>query len=248
MLKNIFNFSAILKITLIPVLLVLSAVTSGVSAADSASVKKERIGILGAGDMGGALARHWVNAGYEVMISSRNPAKLETLTKELGKNASAGTALQAARFGNVIVAAVPFSALPQLGKDLESDLRGKVVIDITNPYPYRDGIMAFEAREEGTGLATQRFLPGTKVVRAFNSILAENLESMAHRNDPVAIPVAGNDRDAVATVSRLVRDAGFVPVDAGNLKDSREFDVNTPVYVKVMNETQMREALKLKGQ
>ena len=71
---------------------------------------------------------------------------------------------------------------------------------------------------------------------------------MAHRNDPVAIPVAGNDRDAVAKVSRLIRDAGFVPVDAGNLKESREFDVNTPVYVKVMNETQMREALKLKGQ
>jgi predicted dinucleotide-binding enzyme len=120
------------------------------------------------------------------------------------------------------------------------------VIDLTNPYPDRDGPMAEQARKEGPGVADPKYLPGAHLVRAFNSIIYTNLDSLAHRaGEPAAIPVAGDDEHAVTVTSQLVRDAGFEPVMVGPLSSARLFDVGSPVYVKVMTAAELRKQLGL---
>jgi predicted dinucleotide-binding enzyme len=205
-----------------------------------------KIGIIGAGHMGGNLAELWAKAGHEVMISSRHPDELEAQAEAIGPNVHVGTAREAAAYGPVVVIAVPYGQWPQISGEIQSETVGKTVIDLTNPYPERDGPMAEQARKEGTGVADPKYLPGAHLVRAFNSIIYTNLESQAHRaGEPVAIPVAGDDADAVAVTSQLVRDAGFEPVMVGPLSSARRFDVGSPVYVKVMTAAELREALGL---
>src|SRR5688572_15062330 len=98
-----------------------------------AQAKPLRIGLIGTGRIGGALARHWTRAGHEVLISSRHPDELRPLAKELGPRARVGTPQEAAAFGEVVLVSVPYSAMPQIGKDSAAALKGKVVIDTSNP-------------------------------------------------------------------------------------------------------------------
>ena len=117
-----------------------------------------KIGIIGTGDIGGALARHWGAAGHELLISSRHPEQLQALAKEIGPNVKVGTPREAAAFGEVVMLAVPYSALPQVGRDYAAELKGKVVMDAGNPYPGRDGEMAVRDRQRGTGAAVKEYL------------------------------------------------------------------------------------------
>ena len=204
------------------------------------------IGIVGAGKMGATLAALWADAGYRVMISSRQPDELRSIAQSIGHGVKTGTAQDAAKFGTVVVIAVPYGSEPQLGQELASDLAGKVVIDLGNPYPERDGAMAEAARREGTGAASARFFPGVRLVRAFNAISYVSLRKNAHRSgDLVAIPIATDDSKARALTERLVREAGFAPVYVGPLSTAKTFDVGTPVYVKDLTESQTRAALGL---
>jgi predicted dinucleotide-binding enzyme len=206
-----------------------------------------KIGIIGTGHIGGTLATLWVGAGHEVLMSSRHPQELQSLAHSLGPKAHVGTPLEAARFGEVVVISVPYGALPQIGRDLKSELAGKIVLDTGNPYPERDGQMAVEARRKGTGVASAEYLPGVRLVRAFNAINSGDLRSEAHRKGaPIAIPLAGDDSQALQVAEQLVRDAGFAPVVVGPLSKAREFDVGTPVYTRLMTEPQLRQALGLK--
>ena len=206
-----------------------------------------RIGIIGTGHIGGTLARLWVAAGHEVLISSRHPEELKALAASLGSRARVGTPREAAVFGEVVLVSVPYGALPQVGRDLKAELAGKVVLDTCNPYPSRDGEMAVEARKVSTGVADPQFLPGVRLVRAFNAINSGDLASEAHRaGEPIAIPLAGDDTQALAVAERLVRDAGFAPVVVGPLSRAREFDVGTPVYTRLMTAPELRKALGLK--
>jgi len=203
-----------------------------------------KIGIIGAGHIGGTLAALWVKAGHEVLLSSRHPAQLQGLARSLGPRAHVGTPREAALFGGVVLVSVPYGALPQLGEDLRAELAGKVVLDTCNPYPERDGPMAVEARASGTGVASAQFLPGARLVRAFNAINAGALKSEAHRaGEPIAIPLAGDDPQALEVAQRLVRDAGFAPVVVGPLARAREFDVGTAVYTRLLTAPQLRQAL-----
>ena len=205
-----------------------------------------RIGIIGTGHIGGALAKLWVQAGHEVLISSRHPEELQSLAAALGPRARVGTPREAALFGDAVLVSVPYKALPQIGQDLRAELAGKIVLDTCNPYPERDGPMALEARAQGTGVASPRFLPGVRLVRAFNAINYRDLERLAHRGgEPVAIPLAGDDAQALTVAQALVRDAGFEPVLVGGLGRAREFDVGTPTYTRIMTAPQLRAALKL---
>ena len=125
-------------------------------------------------------------------------------------------------------------------------MEGKVVIDCSNPYPERDGPMANEALAKGTGVASAEYLPGVRLVRAFNAINYRSVESEAHRaGERVGIPIAGDDQDAIRVASDLVRDAGFDPVVVGSLVRARDFDQGTPVYVTNMTAAELREALGL---
>lgn len=206
-----------------------------------------KIGIIGTGDIGGALARHWARAGHTLVISSRHPEQLQALARELGPNVRAGTPREAAAFGEVIMLAVPYAATPQVGRDFAAELEGKVVLDAGNPYPGRDGDMAVRDRKRGTGVASAEYLPGTRLVRAFNAINAGPLANRAfEKPERLGIPLAADDPRAMRIAEQLVRDAGFDPVAVGGLARAREFDVGTPVYVRGMTAAELRKALSLK--
>ena len=206
-----------------------------------------KIGIIGAGHIGGALAKLWVQSGHEVLMSSRHPEELKALAAALGPKAHVGTPREAALFGPVVLISVPYKALPQIGQELHGELAGKVVLDTCNPYPERDGPMAVEVRRQGTGVASPRFLPGVRLVRAFNAINYRDLEQLAHRpGEPVAIPLAGDDAQALALAQQLVKDAGFEPVVVGDLSRAREFDVGSGPYTRIMTAPQLRAALNLR--
>jgi predicted dinucleotide-binding enzyme len=203
-----------------------------------------KIGIIGAGHIGGTLARLWVAAGHEVLLSSRHPDELRPLARQLGPKARVGTPKEAASFGDVVLVSVPYKALSELGRDLKAELAGKIVLDTCNPYPGRDGDMANDARKKGTGVASAEFLPGTRLVRAFNAINAGSLASEAHRKPPlVGIPLAGDDAEALSVAQRLVTDAGFDPVVVGGLARAKDFDVGAPVYTKLLTAAELRKAL-----
>ena len=205
-----------------------------------------KIAFIGSGHQGGALGLQFARAGHEVMFSSRHPETLKGLVAKAGAKARAGLPAAAAKWGEVVVIAVPYGAMPQIGKDYAPLMRGKVVIDLGNPYTDRDGPMADVALKKGTGVASAEYLPGVRLVRAFNAIGSEELERGAHRaGAKLGIPIAGDDRDAVAVVAQLVQDAGFDPVVVGNLSRARVFDAGTPVYGANLTARQLREALKL---
>jgi len=213
------------------------------SAARAAPLK---IGIIGAGHIGGTLASLWAKAGHELLVSSRHPEQLQGLVRSLGPRARAGTPREAALFGDVVLISVPYAALPQVGRDLKTELGGKIVLETGNPYPQRDGDMALEARRKGTGVASAEYLPGVRLVRAFNAINSDDLAHEAHRGgEPFAIPLAGDDREALEVAQRLVRDAGFEPVVVGPLARARDFDVGTAVYTRLMTARELRRALGL---
>jgi hypothetical protein len=208
--------------------------------------KPMRIGIIGSGRQGGALGLQWAKAGHEVLFSSRNPGNLKDLVAKAGPKARAGTPAEAAKFGDVILIAVPYGELPNVARDNVAFMKGKIVIDVGNPRVDRDGPMAAEALKKGTGIASAEYLPGVRLVRALNALSFVQVERDAHRaGEKLGIPVAGDDKQAVDTVVQLVTDAGFDPVVVGGLARAREFDAGTPVYVKGLTAAQLKTALKL---
>ena len=191
---------------------------------------KIRIGIVGSGKIGGTLGSLWVKSGYSVMFSSLDLEHDRQLAASLGANAQAGTPRQAAAFGDAVLLAVPYSALPQLGRDLGDLIKGKLVIDACNPIVARDGETATWARGKGAGLASAELLPGARLVRAFNAIAASKLQEAAQRQgEPVGIPLAGDDAAAITAASGLVRAIGFEPVLIGSLAKGRHLIPGTPL-------------------
>ncbi len=231
--------------------LAVSTLAPGRSAAAEANAPPapgapRRVGIIGTGRIGGSLAALWAKAGYELLLSSRHPESLKDLAASLGPKVRVGTPREAALFGDVVLISVPYKALPEVGRELQKELAGKVVLDTGNPYPERDGEMAVEARAKGTGVASAAFLPGVRLVRAFNAISYRNLRSEAHRaGERVGIPIAADDAEAIAVAKRLVTDAGFDPVVVGPLAKARTFDVGTPVYTQLLTARELREKLGL---
>lgn len=210
-------------------------------AADST---KPKIGLIGSGRIGSTLGELWAKAGYPVMFSSLDLAHDRELAARVGAGAQAGTPADAAAFGDVLLISVPYSALPQIGRDYASAIKGKVVLDTSNPIAGRDGDIAVPAREKGTGVASAELLPGARLVRAFNSVGYTYLRSEAHRGgDKVAIPLAADDAEALKLAMRLVEDAGFEPVVVGPLAKAKDFDVGTPVFGKALTAPELRKTL-----
>jgi hypothetical protein len=164
------------------------------------------------------------------MFSSLDLEHDKALAARLGGKARAGTSREAATFGEVLLMAVPYSALPQLGRDLAGPIKGKVVIDACNPFPARDGEVAVWAREKGAGLASAELLPGTRLVRAFNAIGYSTMAEAAQRKgERIGMPMAGNDAAAIAVASRLVREVGYEPVLVGQLAMGKYLMPGTPL-------------------
>jgi len=190
---------------------------------------KEKIGMIGSGNVGSAIGRSLALAGHEVMFSSRDLESDKKLAADVGKNARAGTPQEAAAFGDVLVFAVPYGALPELGKALGSSLKGKVVLDACNPFPQRDGDIANRAREQGAGRVSSELLPGARIVRAFNAIGAARMGKAHEEPGKVGMPIAGDDKQAIEIASRLIREIGYEPVLVGGLVAALYLMPGTPL-------------------
>lgn len=151
------------------------------------------------------------------MFSSLDLEHDKKLAASLGAKASAGTTRQAAAFGSVLLVSVPYAALPGIGKELANEIKGKVVIDTSNPIVARDGDMAVAAREKGAGVASQAYLPGARIVRAFNAIGFARMAEAVKNPGKVGMPIAGDDAAAIAVASGLIREVGYEPVLVGTL-------------------------------
>jgi len=203
------------------------------------------IGLIGAGHIGSQLARLAVRNGYEVVISnSRGPETLAGLVAELGANARAGTPIEAAKAGDIVVVTVPlknYRAVPV------EPLAGKIVIDTNNYYPGRDGqIPELDKETTTTSELLQAHLPTSKVVKAFNHIYAADLTSHgqpAGSANRRALVIAGNDAAAKAAVAKLIDEFGFDTVDAGPLTESWRIQRDTPGYGPRRTADELREDL-----
>lgn len=195
----------------------------------AATATSTRIGVIGSGKVGSAIGRSWIKSGHEVMFSSRNIDNDKALAAELGAKARAGTPAEATAFGEAILIAVPYGALPELGKSLGSALKGKVVIDACNPFPARDGEIANRAREQGAGITSAELLPSARIVRAFNAIGAARMGAAIESPGKIGMPIAGDDAQAIALASRLIRDVGYEPVLVGGLGMGKYLMPGTPL-------------------
>jgi 8-hydroxy-5-deazaflavin:NADPH oxidoreductase len=199
------------------------------SRAFGAASDKLKIGVVGSGRIGGTLGGVWAKAGHEVMFSSRNIEHDRKLAASLGPNARAGTPREAAAFGDVVLIAVPYRALPEVGKDIGDLIKGKVVIDPNNPIPSRDGEVATWAREKGAGLASAELLPGARLVRAFNAIGFARMGAAHEQPGRFGMPIASDDAEAVKVASRLIREIGYEPVLIGGLAMGKYLMPGTPL-------------------
>jgi predicted dinucleotide-binding enzyme len=215
--------------------------------AQSNSGAKMRIGVIGSGHIGGTVGGLWVKAGHPVLFTSLHPEELKDMVAALGALAQAGAVDQAIAFGDALFIAVPYGALPQIGQDYGAALEGKIVLDAGNAMPARDGAaIAEEVETNGIGVTSQKYLPGARLVRAFNTINYKILASEANRPDPkLAIPIAGDDPQAVQVAAELVRDAGFDPVVVGKLKDASRFQHGAPGYGQQVTAAELKQKLSL---
>lgn len=203
------------------------------------------IGLIGAGHIGSQIALLAVANGYRVAISnSRGPETLSALVAELGPNARAVTAIDAAKAGDIVVVTVPlknYKAVPV------EPLAGKIVIDTNNYYPQRDGrIPELDNESTTTSELLQAHLPTSKVVKAFNHIYAAELTTHgqpAGTENRRALVIAGDDEGAKATVTHLLDQFGFDTVDAGPLSEGWRIQRDTPGYGPRRTAAQLRRDL-----
>lgn len=206
-----------------------ATVVAAPAARAQSATARPKIAMIGSGNVGSNLGRVWAQAGYHVMFSSKDLEADRKLAAQVGADARAGTPQQAAAFGDVLVFAVPYGALPELGKELGDALKGKVVIDCSNPFPQRDGAIADEAKAQGAGVVTARLLPGVRLVRAFNAIGAARMGAVHETPGRVGMPMAGDDAQALAIAAQLIRAIGFEPVRVGGLAMGKYLMPGTPL-------------------
>jgi predicted dinucleotide-binding enzyme len=204
-----------------------------------------KIGIIGAGNIGGNLTRRFTQLGHEVYVAnSRGPETLADLARETG--AKAVTPREAARQGEVVIVTIPEKNIPKLPDDLFADTPANaVIVDTGNYYPQRDGYLA----DIESGTTESRWVSkqlGRPVVKAFNNIYAKNL---LDRGKPrgeagrIALPVAGDDKRAKDVVIKLLDEMGFDGVDSGGLDDSWKQQPGTPVYAADFDAAGVQRAL-----
>jgi hypothetical protein len=227
--------------------LMLGALWPARAPAQAAAGGKAKIGVIGSGKIGGTIGGLWVKAGHPVFFSSRHPEELKDMVAGLGSLAQAGTVDQAIAFGDVLFIAVPYGALPSIGQQRAATFGGKVMLDACNAAAGRDGqVLADEVERDGIGVVSQKYLPNTKLVRAFNTMGYMVFAKEANRPDPkLAIPIAGDDAGAVKVAEGLVRDAGFDPVLVGKLADARKFQRGQPGYGQQVSAAELKQKLSL---
>ncbi|MCI1747150.1 MAG: NAD(P)-binding domain-containing protein [Acidipropionibacterium sp.] len=204
------------------------------------------IGLIGAGNIGGQIARKAVSLGYDVVLSNRRgPQVLGDLLAELGDHArAAATPAEAAEAADIAVVTIP---LKEIGTVPAAPLAGKIVIDTNNYYPQRDGrIAALDEETTTTSQLLQEHLPESFVVKAFNHIAAAEITTAAlPAGDPDrrALVAASDFPVALTVVSRLLDAFGFDPVPVQPLSESWRIQRDTPGYVQPLSAPQLVHAM-----
>lgn len=204
-----------------------------------------KIGIIGAGFIGGTLAKKLVELGHQVVIAnSRGPDTLREVAADTG--ATPVTVAEAARGGEIVIVTITQHAIPDLPKDLFAGVPADVVVvDTGNYYPTRDGdLAAINAGQVESAWVAEHL--GRPVVKAFNNIFYKSLQAKsAPKGTPgrVALPIAGGSSDARAKVMRLVDELGFDPIDAGGIEESWRQQPGTPCYIQDFDAPKLKEAL-----
>lgn len=207
---------------------------------------KLKIGVIGAGNIGSALVRHFTRLGHEVAVAnSRGPETLKDLAQETG--AHPVKVEEAPKGRDLVVVTIPEWKIPELPRDLFKDAPADlIVVDTGNYYPrQRDGRIA----EIEAGMPESKWVEkqiGHPVIKVFNNIYAEHLATKGRPQDAsgrVALPVAGDDPVAKGTVMHLVNEMGFDPIDAGPIDQSWRQQPGSPVYTKDYDKERLRQAL-----
>lgn len=191
-----------------------------------------KIGIIGSGNIGGNIGKHWATAGHDVMFSSRHPEELKQMADEVG--AKVVTTEEAAAFGEVILLAIPYGKVPDVAEQIGS-LKNKILIDAGNPYPNRDGEVAQKVIDDESQTATgyiASLFPRAKTVKAFNSVHYQVFAEQAFKegDERIAVQICSDDESAKETVKKLIEDIGFAPQDLGDLNQGILFEPNAPLY------------------
>ena len=191
-----------------------------------------KVGIIGTGKVATSLATGLVQGGHSVMLGSRAPAGKKAPTAGI----SVGTQADAVKFGEAVILAVPFSAAKEtIGSVGAGAWRGKTLIDATNAFPPPDGWVASTSGAEEIA----KLAPGAKVVKAFNTVFAQNMTTGQVGGTKIAAFVAGDDPQARRTVQKLAGDIGFDPVDAGPLSSARYLEAMAMMNIRLGYELKM---------
>ena len=204
---------------------------------------RKQISILGAGKIGLALATLWLRAGHSVCLGSRHPEKLQSVLDALGPNLSIKSIKEAAAENDIILLAVPYSAVEDLISEIKNDVNNKMIIDATNPFGFSPEGHVISTlgptMTEGTYMAN--LLPQSTVIRAFSHILDELLVSRGTKQPGLfAIAMAGDHPAAKSQVAALIRDTGFVPVDIGSLAESGPLDPGGILFPHLLTAADMQ--------
>ena len=206
-----------------------------------------KIGIIGSGNIGGNLGKHWAKAGHEVLFSSRHPETLNNLVNETEGNAKAVSVEEAFEAkADVYLLATPFKAIDKLSELYAGEYGNTTIIDATNPYPERDGEMAQDVRNSNSNASeyTAMKFNTAKTSKAFNTIKAEHLKDRAWRNtDKLAIPFAAQDEDSKQKTQQLIEDIGFDAVYVGDLTKTNIMDPDQKLYGKSVSRNELEGLL-----
>jgi len=204
-----------------------------------------QIGIIGSGNIGGTLTKLLAAMGHEVAVSHSGPPEtLAPLVEEAGGHARAMTVADAARFGDVVVLAIPWRNRDALPAGL---LKGKIVIDAMNPYA--PDLTVYDLGDRTSSEMVQEVLPGARLVKAFNALFAHDLATLGNRDLPleerIVSFIAGDDEQANRIVAGMIWDLGFVPLVTGGLREGgRMQQPGSAVYTKPLR---LAHAAKLLG-
>lgn len=206
-----------------------------------------KIGVIGSGNIGGNLGKHWAQAGHEVLFSSRHPEELNDIVRDVGGNSKAVSIEKAFEANaDVYLLAVPFMAIDRLSELYAGEYGGKVIIDATNPYPERDGDMAQEVRDSNRNASeyTAMKFNTAKTSKAFNTIHAEHLKDRAFRNvDKLAVPYAAQDQESKETTRKLIEDIGFEAVYVGDLSKTKIMDPDQKIYGQSVSRQELEKMI-----